>query len=153
MKLLIAPHPDDETLFAAYTIMAEKPLVAVFNFKNRTDRNEESVAAMKFLGAKVVFIDSIHELGYDFESVYAPALQGGHPWHDAVCKMAIERYGERVIYYATYERGNLQPYGRFLVNADAEMKNKKHLALLCYKSQRVEYPWHFELENKNEYFF
>lgn len=29
MKLLISPHNDDETLFAAFTIMKEKPLVCV----------------------------------------------------------------------------------------------------------------------------
>ena len=29
MKLLLSPHNDDECLFAAYTLMREKPLVVI----------------------------------------------------------------------------------------------------------------------------
>lgn len=153
MKLFISPHPDDECLFGAYTIIKEKPLVAVFNFMGRQDRSNESKEAIKLLGAESVFIDSITEMGYYYDVVYAPALQGGHPWHDEVCKMAIKRYSNKVVYYATYDKLNIQPYGRFLVSASDEMKDLKRKALLCYKSQIAETPVHFLIENKDEYLF
>jgi hypothetical protein len=153
MNLLIAPHPDDETLFGAYTIMKEKPLVAIYRFQNRIDRIEESKEAMQLLGANVQFINFINELTGDFDKVYAPALQGGHPFHDYVCRKAIEVYGNKVVFYSTYEIGNLHPYGRFKVEATDEMKELKLRALQCYKSQLIEYPWHFTLIDKSEYLF
>jgi len=41
MKLLLSPHNDDECLFAAYTLMREKPLVIVV-----TDSDDETAAVV-----------------------------------------------------------------------------------------------------------
>ena len=60
MKLFLSPHPDDETLFGAFTLMREKPLVVIITDsyiqQNRGEnitpqqRFQESVNAMKILG-------------------------------------------------------------------------------------------------------
>lgn len=151
-RLFLSPHPDDETLFGAYIIQIGNPLVAIFN--NEVERINESREAMKILGAEMVVINDITELPKDFDIVYAPAMQGGHPFHDQVCRQAIRYFGENVFFYATYERENLTPYGRFQVGpVTEEMKLKKLEALNCYKSQLEKTPIHFQIKSKDEYYF
>ena len=59
--LLLEPHHDDATLFAAYTCLREKPLVVTVLSDSRTqagvtgaEREAESVAAMEILGCERV---------------------------------------------------------------------------------------------------
>src|SRR3990167_6541633 len=100
MDLLISPHNDDESLFAAYTILRHKPLVVIctdsYIQPNRGDsgctaeiRREETIRAMEVLKCPVVFLGiKDTELteenltrrlqdfqGLGFEKVYAPAIQ------------------------------------------------------------------------------
>lgn len=150
-KLFLAPHPDDETLFGAYIIMNEKPLVAIYS--STEERNKESEAAMKILGAPVVFIKNLDQLNsLDPEIVYAPALEGGHPLHDKMHRLAKAKWGNRCAFYSTYRSGNdLLPKGRVKIPHTEEMRLKKLQALECYKSQIIATPCHFEQENKDEY--
>jgi len=100
MKLLLSPHNDDESLFAAYTIMREQPLVLVvadcniqFNLGwgiTAEQRKEESRQGCKILGVDVDFLglpeDAIDRENLvsalrpfkDFELVFAPAIQRGN---------------------------------------------------------------------------
>lgn len=154
-ELFIAPHCDDETLFGAYTIMDRKPLVACFTNMNLTDNNPgrpaETASAMKMLGVDVVFITSLGEIDGDFDVVYAPMLEYGHPSHDLIHNMAKAKYSN-VIYYSTYRSGSdLLPRGPVRVEATEEMKQKKLDALLCYHSQIKATRCHFVQANKDEY--
>ncbi len=156
-ELFIAPHCDDETLFGAYTIMARKPLVAIFNdqqagnISNTPEREAESAAAMHFLGVDVVFINNLDEISGDFDIVYAPMLEHGHPGHDFIHNAAKAKYSN-VINYSTYRSGtDLLPRGQVKVEATEEMKQKKLDTLLFYKSQIAATPCHFIQANKDEY--
>src|SRR5215217_1441618 len=103
MKLLLSPHNDDECLFAAYTLMREKPLVIVITDSDLAggvtahERREESRRACELLGVPVVFLglkDGTLEqqrgglkvrlepfASQTWSHVYAPAIQGGHKDH------------------------------------------------------------------------
>jgi LmbE family N-acetylglucosaminyl deacetylase len=145
MNLFISPHCDDETLFGAYTIMNEKPKVYIW--ETTPERLNESIEALKILGGE--FTDTLKG---NWEKVYAPALENGHPLHDECHNYAKDRF-ENVIYYSTYRSGeDLQSKGNIKVEATEEMKQKKIEALKCYKSQIEATPCHFKLENKDEYY-
>lgn len=180
MRLLLAPHSDDECLFAAYTIMRYKPVVVVCTAydggrgPSANDRYVESFNAMNELGATVRFL-AIREyilsqssleksLIYSFkhhvgelDCIYAPALQGGHNHHDIVNQVAKyigNEWAVPIIYYATYTKDNLKPFGDVeIVPTEAEFELKK-LALACYKSQWKLNPQHFEavLEARSEFY-
>jgi LmbE family N-acetylglucosaminyl deacetylase len=152
MYLFLSPHCDDETLFGAYTIMRDKPLVAIY--LSSMERMQESAKAMKVLGAPLMFIESIDTMIFDeFDVVYAPAIEGGHPLHDEIGRKALEKWGDKVIQYSTYRSGSdLLPRGSIKVHATEDMKKKKIEALKCYVSQIKETPCHFEQDNKDEYY-
>jgi hypothetical protein len=158
-KIFISPHPDDECLFGAYTIQREKPDLFVFRDRTAIWRCEETLAAMEWLELlqeKIHFIDTFDQLPNvkDVETVYAPAIQYGHPFHDAVCKHAILKYGPKVIFYATYGRNKSEPpFGRWKVDATERMKKRKIEALVYYESQRKITAIHFNLISKDEYYF
>lgn len=131
VKLLLAPHNDDETLFAAFTVMREQPLVVVVTdsyVQERRDprvtcerRRRESIDACTILRAPVTFlgirddgpgatmVDQIAERLRDFanfEEVYIPALQHGHLHHDfvnmAARRVFLQGRFRPVIEYCTY---------------------------------------------------
>lgn len=173
LKLLLAPHHDDESLFAAYTVLRQRPLVVVCTDSwvqfNRGDgitneqRMGETQRAMELLGAPVLFLgvrdDTITEdllmqglqaFPKDSE-VWAPSIQGGHVHHDLVGHCA-RRYFETVVGYTTYTKSELYTTGDYEVlptPEEAELKNK---ALDCYESQlKINGP-HFEaVRNKSEW--
>lgn len=164
IKVLIAPHPDDETLFAAYTILRLKPLVLIVTDDDRgkvsaETRRQESRQAMKILGVDVRFLgipesklnldvlkDRLHR--YRHALAFIPAKQGGHPHHDIVADCM-----EDAIHYATYTKENLTPEGNVEVIPTNEEVRLKNLALDCYKSQ---FPWnkaHFDaVRNRSEWY-
>ena len=149
--LFISPHCDDETLFGAYTLQAKKPIVAFVD--HTSERQREAKFALAILGCKeYIFLKDINELKGFEGTVYAPALEGGHPLHDFCHNFAKENFTD-VIYYSTYRSGSdLQPMGRFKVEASPLMEIKKLEALEAYKSQIEATPWHFQLTNKDEYY-
>lgn len=157
MKLFISPHNDDETLFGAFTLIREKPLVVIvtdswkqFNRGEniRADQRwEETTRAMQILGCSVIRLgirdDIIDDWAVEeklkrfsnFETVYAPAIQGGNPDHDLVGKTATDIFPFDIIRYATYTPTNLYTTGSIEIKptpGEIEIKNK---AMDCYISQ------------------
>ena len=178
MKLFLSPHPDDETLFGAFTLMREKPLVVIvtdsYVQQNRGEnitpqqRFQESVNAMNILGCSVMRLgirdDIINELALtdrlawfkNFDTVYAPAIQGGNPVHDLVGKVALKVFGDKVKQYSTYAKGEWFTHGtKEIIPTPTEELILKEKALACYKSQ-INLPAtapHFEaVKGKSEWY-
>ena len=156
MKLLLSPHNDDECLFAAYTLMREKPLVIVVTDSDLAEdvtaqqRREESIRACELLGVPVIFLGlkdgTLEEQKSDlrrrlepfasqpWSHVYAPSIQGGHSDHDALGEVVSTMFSP-VSYYATYAAGELfSPAGREIEPTPEEVQ-RKNRALDCYPSQ------------------
>src|ERR1041384_7423346 len=158
MKLLLSPHNDDESLFAAYTLMRERPLVIIVTDSDAHlaagitahERREESRRACELLGVPVVFLGlkdgALEQHKADLElrlapfasqswtHIYAPAIQGGHKDHDAVGDVVSSMFSS-VSYYATYALRELfTPFGKEIepTREEIDLKNR---ALDCYPSQ------------------
>jgi len=156
--VFLAPHNDDESLYAAYTLMRIKPLVIVVTESHiqpqRGDigctaeiRRKETINAMKLAGCPVVFLgipdtllteEMLYERlqGFEPETVYIPALQGGNPQHDMVHNVGMRLFGrQNVEQYATYSKTELYTMGSWEIVptiVEMELKNKM---LDCYQSQ------------------
>jgi len=151
MCYLISPHCDDETLFASYTIMREKPIVVILTFPtlqgdNGYERIMESYKAMKLLGSPVMFLNipedkfneellrtKLGKLGITNQEVIVPHLDGGHEHHDITHRVTTEMF-TNVSYYRTYGQGETRAIG-FDVEATDEEKELKQQAMNCYKTQ------------------
>lgn len=126
MKVFLSPHHDDETLFGAFTLLRERPLVVIVTDSyvqfNRGDgitnecRWAEARAATEILGCRVtglgirddqitpddtvkalrVFWAACGHLQKDLTAVYAPAIQHGHPHHDIIGEAAIKVFKGKV---------------------------------------------------------
>lgn len=131
--LLLSPHNDDETLFAAFTILRHRPTVVTcfqsFVQEQRggptwQTREAETVRAVSCLGAdrpiQLLVRDDkpdetmlrsllTHIRDADrWDIVFAPAVEeGGHDQHNLVGELAVEIFGGfRVMLYLTYVRGS-----------------------------------------------
>lgn len=157
MKLFLAPHSDDETLFGAFTLMREKPLVVVvtdswiqfFRGENimADQRWSETVEAMKILGCPVIRLgirdDVIDEWSVkdklsrfaNFERIYTPAVQGGNPHHDLIGEVTKYLFGSRATQYATYDKESLYTQGNLEIVPTPEEIELKDKALACYVTQ------------------
>lgn len=159
MKLFISPHNDDETLFGAFTLMREHPLVVIvtdawkqFNRgENITadQRWNETVEAMKILECPVIrlgirddIIDewAIHDklsrfIGFD--TTYIPALQGGNPHHDMVSNVLLFtcKLSPNIVQYTTYSKDNLYTVGETEIVPTEKELQLKEKALACYQTQ------------------
>lgn len=161
MAIFIAPHNDDETLFGAFTILREKPLVVIvydgylqhdrglpveaFQRRNETRRALEHLGGIPcYLGipdndpgvtAGTIRAKFLEALGRFNETVYAPAWEhDGHDQHNLVAS-AIDD-GPNVKRYLTYTRhGGKSTSGRPVPIEAAEWIPKKLAALACYTSQ------------------
>lgn len=156
MNLFISPHNDDAVLFAAFTLMREKPLVVTvtdsWKQSNRGEnitadqRWEEDKKAMEILGCPIIRLgirdDIIDEwavkraLGrfHGFPRVYAPAIQGGNKDHDLVGEVAQKLF-PNLIQYTTYSPVSLYTTGSQEVKPTPEELELKKKALECYQSQ------------------
>lgn len=156
--IFLSPHNDDESLFAAYTLMRLKPLVIIVTDSHiqeqrgnancsANNRRQETIAAMRLAGCPVLFMgipdmflceEVLKERLQYFnpETVYIPALQGGNPQHDIVHKVAMELFGRKSVeQYCTYSKTELYTEGSWEVKPtlpEMELKNKM---LDCYVSQ------------------
>lgn len=157
MNLFISPHPDDEALFGAFTLMREKPLVVIATDSwiqfNRGDnitadqRWQETLEAMKIVGCSVLRLgirdDVINEWVVkdklsrfaNFERIYAPAVQGGNPHHDLIGEVVKYLFGSRATQYSTYSKEELYIKGNFELVPTPEELDLKNKMLECYKSQ------------------
>lgn len=157
MKLFLAPHNDDETLFGAFTLMREKPLVVIVTDSYiQSNRGEnitafqrwmETYNAMKLLGCSVISLglrdDVLEEWAViekfskfaNFDKIYAPAIQGGNKDHDMVGKIAMHVWPDKTKQYCTYTPTELYTTGSEEIVPTLEELDLKFKALQCYKSQ------------------
>jgi len=157
MKLFIAPHDDDQVLFGAFTLIREKPLVAVVtdswlqwsrdNDITADQRWQETVEAMKILDCAAIRLgirdDVIEEWAVKdklsrfvgFDEVYAPAIQDGNPHHDLVGRIAQELFGDKVKRYATYTKDQFFTPGTIEIKPTPEELELKNKALACFITQ------------------
>lgn len=162
--ILLAPHNDDEALWASYIIQQNKPVVYIvtdsyIQFERgdkitKEQRIEETKNAMEILGVDVKFLhtpdksidchclDGIKDLNPDI--VYAPYPEsGGNTHHNIVGEIAKDIWGDRVVFYSTYTKDRPYPQGESIKFSKEEYEHKI-AALDCYKSQ---------LGMSNKYYF
>lgn len=158
--LLLAPHNDDETLFAAYTILRCQPHVVTclrsFVQASRggptfETRERETGRALFHLGCTswhqlpvrddtpdVEMLESLlRELADDglWDRVYAPAVEdGGHEGHTLVGELAVKVFGD-VIPYLTYRRGMGKSTSEAKVPVEPGWHSAKLRAMAEYESQ------------------
>lgn len=156
-SLAIIPHQDDDSLFMAFTLLREKPLVLFVTDSyiqaQRGDgitadqRNGEALKAMEILGCSACFgtipdtqitreeLLSLFHRFYGFDKVYAPMpYENGNPHHNLIGEVAKEVW-PNVIQYATYTRTNLWMNGKTEIIPTPEELALKNRALACYRSQ------------------
>lgn len=157
MNLWIAPHNDDETLFGAFTLMREHPLVVIVTDSwkqyNRgdgitcEDRWRETIAAMRILECPVIRLgirdDVLDEWMVReklsrfnlFTKVYAPAIQGGNVDHDIIGNVAESLFSAILTPYMTYSATELYTTGSREIKPTSEELQTKERALMCYTTQ------------------
>lgn len=164
MSILIAPHNDDEALYASYLVLAEKPEVYIvydgYQHQDKfgitiEERRKESEEAMEILGVNVHFLggddrdSSLEQVERLMKKIprdefyYAPGKQGGNIQHDLVSD-AARKLPSKVFYYATYTKDNLTPKGKVYVMQQEGWAELKEKALNCYKSQLKLNQAHFD---------
>ncbi len=155
--MAIFPHNDDESLFAAFTLMRVHPLVIIctdsYIQPGRGDegcdaetRRKETIEAMKIAECPVVFL-GIPDTGlteeilrerlkhFKPEQIYVPAIQGGNAQHDLVGKVAMELFGTKCERYTTYTKTELYTTGNYEIKPTPVELEKKLRMLNCYESQ------------------
>jgi LmbE family N-acetylglucosaminyl deacetylase len=176
MKLFISPHNDDESLFGAFTLLREKPVVLIVTDSwiqfNRGEevtadqRWQETQEAMKILGCPVIrggirddvidewMVRNLLEKFVGFDEVYAPmVIVNGNPHHNLVGKVAMEVFGDKLKRYVTYAKHSLYMAGEEEVKPTPEEIELKNKAFECYPSQlKINGP-HFEaVRGRSEWF-
>lgn len=158
-SILFSPHCDDESLFCAYTILREKPLVVIVTDSwiqpNRGEKGcdaetrwAETKKAMEILGAPVIrlgiqdFTLDYHIFGTflqksldGFDTIYCPAIQEGNPHHDIVSRACQYTFGDKCVLYSTYAKGEWATKGDTEIVPTEEEFELKKKALQCYTSQ------------------
>lgn len=171
--LLLSPHNDDESLFAAFTLLREKPHVVVVLRSEKQaaegvtagQRETETGAAMAVLGCTWEQwpvgdlepdwpeIERRMACHLDAPQVFAPAYErAGHVQHNQVALLAGRLFGERrVLSYLTYTPAGKSEWGTPVAYEPAWPALKLQ-ALLCYRSQlgRPDQIEHF-LRDQHEY--
>lgn len=157
MKLFVSPHNDDETIFGAFTILRERPLVVVVfdSFiqpargipgTTAAERRAETAAACQILGVECQFIgyrddqpphaDAIRgrlEL-FGVAEVWAPCTEmDGHEHHNLVARACLGLPGAKD-FYLTYTKRGKSTNGR-KVPYEPHWIGLKLRALAEYKSQ------------------
>lgn len=174
-QLFLSPHDDDNVLFGAFTCLREKPLVLVLLDSyiqpargekgcSAKERAAETAKANKVLGCAVerlgIHDDEVTEEALeealrdyvDYETVYAPALQGGSPHHDMISRVADKVFGNKVMHYTTYTKKQLWTEGVTEIVPNAKELDKKNKALSCYVSQiRINKPHFDAVAGKSEW--
>jgi LmbE family N-acetylglucosaminyl deacetylase len=156
MNLFVSPHCDDETLFGAFTLLREKPLVVIvydgYVQQSRglnisaDQRTRETQEAMKILGVDVEFLGlrdddtSLNELQitnllesrYHPEGVFIPAVEiHGHRQHNLVGRISLPVIQR----YMTYTDEGKSTSNNPVKIEDGSWVAKKLRAMACYESQ------------------
>ncbi len=164
--VLFAPHNDDETLFAAFTVLKHRPMVVVCfqssgDYGDAATREAETRDAMNVLGAEGVE----QWRGGDIESqmrefdalarpthVWAPDVDASHPDHRTVASAAARVFGDRVVTYHTYRDGEKVRRGQ-PVEFEPVWVQQKLRALARYTSQITHPRAHqFFVDDLREYY-
>lgn len=176
-SVLIAPHSDDEALFAGLICIRYKPQVIVVTDSfvqyergqkeiTAHRRRDETRRACEVMGVEPVFLGladdcfeeprhiraMLSEAQWAADIFFVPALQGGNRQHN-LCSFAFNeiRTCERLVEYSTYAKGEfLTPVEGFveLVPTPEEIEIKER-ALRCYESQA--WQGHMEAVRKEGY--
>jgi LmbE family N-acetylglucosaminyl deacetylase len=179
--ILLAPHNDDEALFAAFACMRYQPLVivcyrsemqeALYDVTSET-REAETRAAMAIFGCEwkqwpildttgesettEAFMWGLLDPGpsEDVPHVYAPLVEsGGNAQHNIIGQLALSVFGpENVTSYATYTAGAVRSRTGALDEGTPEMVYRKHEALACYRSQAATPSARHFMEDTREYY-
>lgn len=172
--LLLAPHADDETLFAAYTLMRYRPHVVVcLKAGDRSGRETEEAIAELGLDPYGHIDDAEPGAGLEqwpyaeerpipndllellwtrrdeYDRVFAPAVEeGGHEQHNEIGRIAVTVFGVgRVTGYLTYTRAGGRSTWGTLVEPTTDWIAMKLRALSCYQSQidrDATRPWFYD---------
>ena len=144
MKILLSPHADDETLFACYTLLRERPhVILCLSGAPRHGSNEvrlaEFAAAMEIVGCSWTSLidaelrDELSRL--EPEHVWAPLPEpDGNGDHNWVGELALDLWPDNVTLYTTYTPASRTTQGE-LVIPEPSWVNIKRSALACYRSQ------------------
>ncbi len=157
MKILLAPHADDETLFAAYTLLREKPFV-VLCFAGAPRHGSFDVRLAEFEAAMAVLdcpwfsianehadedellnvaLERLAGGRLDIEHVYAPLPEAdGNDDHNLVGEAAAHLWPGKVTFYATYTDSAKTTLGQ-AVPYEPTWPDLKRKALACYQSQQA----------------
>jgi LmbE family N-acetylglucosaminyl deacetylase len=151
MQVFISPHSDDATLFGAYTILREKPLVvtvthATMQGDNGNERIVEDYSAMRILGAPVAFLgidedelteEALLEHLKVFPSdtfYYIPEYEDeGNPHHNLI-NQAVKGLTDNYAEYKTYSGLKDRTVGIKVIPTDEELELKRQ-AMQCYRTQ------------------
>lgn len=161
--LLLAPHSDDETLFAAYLAQKyEADLIVVLRSFVQEERGygitwrqreEETNRAWQFLNGRLSWrqwdytdnappwgkiVVSIDEAARDYDILIAPAIEdGGNMHHNSIGEIAYEAadsWGIELVRYLTYTPEG-RSTGGHRVEPEPDWIVRKLRALSCYESQ------------------
>lgn len=163
-SLFLSPHNDDETLFAAYTLLAYKPVVVTVLEPHLQEkygisgeqRMFETTRALRWLeieehiqwsGVGLRDDDADFrmigmKLGFllkegKFDRVFAPQVKhGGHEQHTLVGEIASRLVpADKLVFYCTYKRGHARTRSETEVKPKSEWPGLKLGAMACYQSQ------------------
>lgn len=160
-QLLLSPHNDDETLFASYIALRERPKVIVCLLGARkasyplpTERIAESAAAMDILGCEFeqlwfpcdpapwdLVALWLRQEEPEPDCVWVPTPEPrGHSHHNKLARVAHEVWPGKIRYYTTYrceESGYpIRTTHGFPVDVEWDgWPNMKRAALSCYQTQ------------------
>lgn len=147
------PHHDDSVLFAAYTLLREKPTVITVFSHPSVKRQVESMKAMDVVGCNYGMVGlneqeidkSMLEQRMELErsrmteryKVFAPAIEiDGHIEHNMVSWFATKVFGaDNVTHYMTYRRGHGRSRSDNEVEPEPGWRALKMQAMACYVSQ------------------
>lgn len=175
MDLFLAPHNDDEILFGSFTLLRKKPLVVVVTDSwkqfNRGEgvtadqRWEETKKGLEILGCASIRLGIRDDVIDDwtvreklsrfqgFDTVYAPAIQGGNPDHDLIGRIADELFGEKCKHYTAYTPTDLYTTGKEEVVPTPEELALKEKAMACHETQlKINGPHFDAVRGKSEWF-
>jgi LmbE family N-acetylglucosaminyl deacetylase len=165
--LLLAPHADDETLFASYLAQRHAAFVVVVYDEGR---EAELAQATQWLGCRYMqlggqkgehedgIVSRLHGLteGYEWEHVIHPAEEvAGHEEHNIVARAAEAVFqGTRRTTYLTYAPRAQRSRGTEEFPAEPVHVARKLAALSCYRSQiddPATAPWFYSLLDMREW--
>jgi len=178
--IVLAPHNDDEVLFACFLCLRYQPHVVVcyrsamqeglYGVTAET-REAETAQAMNILGCEWTqwpILDTAHGEEEQMEGfmwglldpatddtpqVFAPLVEnGGNLQHNIIGTLATRVFGpENVKFYSTYTSGAMRSRTGEEVETQPGWLFYKHAALACYQSQTVTPSARHFIEDLREY--